>query len=101
VHELEGGQPVICFRVLDQRHPDYSDTLHQTTDFKQKRIRSSNGQIQYRYIICTQVKLGNLIFDTEFSLTNRAAMRYPLLIGRKALSGRFAVDVTKLHTGGL
>lgn len=99
--ETQDGQPLICFRVLDHSHPDYNDTLHQTTDFKRKRIRSSNGLIQYRYIIRTQLKLGSLTFTTEFSLTNRAAMRYPLLIGRKALSGRFTVDVTKLHIGGL
>jgi hypothetical protein len=27
-------------------------------------------------------------------------MRYPVLIGRRLLKGKFVVDVNKLHTGG-
>ena len=59
------------------------------------KVRSSNGEIQERYMVTTQVKLGKRKFKTEFTLTNRSEMKTPILLGRKALKGRFVVDVSK------
>ena len=64
-----------------------------TAEFKLKKIRSSNGQVQERYIIKTKIKLFNKIYHTEFSLSDRSHMKNPILLGRKLLSGRFVVDV--------
>ncbi|WMN08001.1 RimK/LysX family protein [Marivirga arenosa] len=66
-----------------------------TSDFKLKKIRSSNGQVQERYIIKTKVKIFNKIYNTEFSLSDRSHMKNPILLGRKLLSGRFVVDVAE------
>ncbi|WMN12530.1 RimK/LysX family protein [Marivirga salinae] len=66
-----------------------------TSDFKLKRIKSSNGQVQERYVIKTKVKIFNKIYNTEFSLSDRSHMKNPILLGRKLLSGRFVVDVTE------
>ncbi|WKK78869.2 ATP-dependent zinc protease family protein [Marivirga arenosa] len=66
-----------------------------TSDFKLKKIRSSNGQVQERYVIKTKVKIFNKIYNTEFSLSDRSHMKNPILLGRKLLSGRFVVDVAE------
>lgn len=66
-----------------------------TADFKLKRIKSSNGQVQERYVIKTKIKIFNKIYNTEFSLSDRSHMKNPILLGRKLLSGRFVVDVTE------
>ncbi|SMG21459.1 Uncharacterized conserved protein [Marivirga sericea] len=66
-----------------------------TSEFKLKRIKSSNGQVQERYVIKTKIKIFNKIYNTEFSLSDRSHMKNPILLGRKLLSGRFVVDVTE------
>lgn len=50
-----------------------------------KRVRSSNGHTQTRYVIRTTLALGDRVWDVEFTLTCRKSMRYRLLIGSKAL----------------
>ena len=35
------------------------------------------------------------LIEAEFSLSDRSDMKYPVLIGRKLLKGRFIVDVSR------
>lgn len=41
------------------------------------------------------MKFANKTYKTIISLTSRADMKYPMLIGRKFLKNRFLVDVSK------
>lgn len=50
-----------------------------------KTVKSSNGLSQTRYVIRTQLSLGERTWPVDFSLTCRKNMRYRLLIGAKAL----------------
>jgi hypothetical protein len=58
-----------------------------------KTIKSSNGQAQTRYVIRTQLALGDRAWPVEFTLTCRKAMRYRVLLGSKALiEGQLVVN---------
>lgn len=59
-----------------------------------RTIASSNGARNNRYIIQTQVAIAGQTWPIEVSLNNRGSMKYPMLIGRKAIKGRFLVDVS-------
>ncbi len=50
-----------------------------------RKVRSSNGQEEWRYVIRTQLHLGELAFPVELTLTDRRNMRHPMLLGRRAL----------------
>ncbi len=50
-----------------------------------KTIKSSNGQVQTRYVIRTHLTLGGRLWPVDFTLTCRKAMRYRVLLGAKAL----------------
>ena len=50
-----------------------------------KTIKSSNGHAQTRYVIKTSLALGDRVWEVEFTLACRKAMRYRLLLGSKAL----------------
>lgn len=89
--ELDGN--TLTF-VLVHTH---GEKKFKTQDFYKKGIRSSNGRIQHRYIIKTKLQLFGKCYKTEFSLTDRSKMKYPVLLGRKVLSGRFIVDVSKKY----
>ncbi|WP_372238565.1 ATP-dependent zinc protease [Pseudomonas sp. 8AS] len=58
-----------------------------------KTIKSSNGQAQTRYVIRTQLALGDRLWPVEFTLACRKTMRYRVLLGSKALvDGQLVVN---------
>ena len=63
-----------------------------------KTIKSSNGQVQTRYVILTRLALGCLVWPVEFTLTCRKNMRYRMLLGSKALvDGHWLVDPSRTY----
>lgn len=60
-----------------------------------RRVRSSNGEAETRYIIMTSLDIGGERFEIEMSLANRDDMGFRLLLGRDALKKRFVVDPAK------
>jgi hypothetical protein len=57
----------------------------------QKRVKSSNGISEIRPVIRVTLQIGNQVFKTEVTLTDRAVMDVPMLLGRNVLKGRFLV----------
>ncbi len=53
---------------------------------------------QYRPVVKLKAILGQAELYREFSLTDRSAFTYPVLIGRNFLQGEFIVDVTRKNT---
>ena len=64
------------------------------TDFKKKIIKSSFGHIEERYVVKILINVLGRKIRTDFTLANRSKMKFPILIGRKMLRGKFIVDVT-------
>lgn len=85
----------VTFCLLDEIHPAYHGTTITYPIFKMKKVRSSNGQLQIRPSIKVEVEFFNKTYESIISLTNRHDMKFPMLIGRKFLSGNFLVDVSK------
>ena len=63
--------------------------------YGQRRIKSSNGVMQTRYVIETVMKLGPLEWVGHMTLANRQSMIFPVLIGRRALKRGFLVNSAK------
>ena len=78
-----------------------NDEVHVFSDFAQKKIKNSSGEMEERFIIQTTIHLGGKKINTRMSLTDRGNMRYPILIGRRLLKGKFLVDVNLIFTNGL
>lgn len=98
-HRIEsfesGDSEMVRFNLLDPSHDAYNEKLFQLPVFKSKKVKSSNGQSEERIIIKTKIILSGKKISAQLSLTDRSEMRYPLLIGRKLLKGRFLVDVNR------
>jgi hypothetical protein len=93
--ESEGDKQYLSFVVLDHLHEAYTGYKIRHDNFTKKIIKNSSGDIEERYIIKTKIKLGTKTVITTISLTDRADMKYPILLGRKFLKGKFIVDVSK------
>lgn len=78
VHPVQGNTQITvscCAPVVDERY-----------------IMSSNGHKEHRYIIITNIMLGENQYTIELSLSNRDPLTFRLLLGREALNKRMIVD---------
>jgi len=100
-HHIEtvkkGGTEFLKFKLLDPEHPSYQTRTFVFRNFKKKKVRSSNGEVEHRYVIETKLEIYGKIFKTEFTLTDRSDMKYPLLLGRKFIKQGFIVDVCRYN----
>ena len=55
-------------------------------------VKSSSGFREQRYVIQTNINIGNESWAIEMTLTNRDSMGFRMLLGREAMSGRILVD---------
>lgn len=93
----KNGIKHLKFNLLDPGHPEYEKRISKFSIFKQKKVKSSNGKSETRYIIKTIVRIYDMDIETEFSLSDRSEMKYPVLLGRKFIKKGFVVDVTKVN----
>ncbi len=89
------GKELLIFKLLDPAHNEYNGKEYVFENYRQKKIKNSFGHVEWRYIITTKATLFDTSFDIEFSLTDRESMKFPILLGRKFLRGRFIIDVTQ------
>jgi hypothetical protein len=64
-----------------------------------RKIKSSNGTSEQRYVISTIVELGSESWPIEITLTDRSDMSYLMLFGREAIGTKFLVDPSKVFLG--
>ena len=61
--------------------------------FKKKVIKSSFGHTEERYVVKILINVLGRKVRTNFTLADRSKMKFPILLGRKLLKGKFIVDV--------
>lgn len=83
------------FVLMDEEHPEFTGMIFTFDEFDQREIRSSTGEAELRYVIRTTVRIYNRTFRTQFSLSAREQMKFPILLGRRVLKNRFLIDVSK------
>ena len=85
----------VHFMLIDDVHPAYHGKKMIMPLYKLKKVKSSNGEVQLRPSIKVKVNFFNKVHKMVITLTNRADMRLPMLIGRKFMAHKFLVDVSK------
>jgi len=95
--KVENGQKVLEFKLLATGHIKYKNTIIQTPNYTQKRVKNSFGVAEVRYKVTTTIRMFGEEFEAEFTLSDRSKMRNAILIGRKTLKGRYIVDVDQVN----
>lgn len=83
------------FVLLDEEHPEFTGMKFTADDYRVRDIKNSFGEVETRYVITTTVRIYGEIITTQFSLSNRGSLKFPILLGRKILRNRFLIDVSK------
>jgi len=87
------GSTVLRARLLD---PSWKEAYRPDAIFERysvTHVTSSNGVRQKRFKVRTKLKLGTKTYSVDLTLADRKKMDFPMLLGRKLLTGRFLVDV--------
>jgi len=63
-------------------------------------VRDSGGHEELRYVVETEVSIGDRIHTVEVTLTDRDSMKFRVLLGRTAMEGRYIVDPGKSYLRG-
>ncbi len=90
-HELQ-------FILFNRTSPFYSGQTVHATDYKVVSVKNSFGQSELRYKVPLKIRLAGRTIRATFTLANREKNRYPILIGRRTLHGKFLVDVSQKNT---
>ena len=93
IEENDGKLEVV---FLETDEPGFTGKTVRFTKFDRKLVRSSSGEQQERYIVSGEILLFGKLYQTEFTLSSRDQMRYPVLLGRKLLSKNFIINT--VHT---
>lgn len=86
---------VLQFVLLDEEHPEFTGMKFYFEEFEERDIKNSFGEVERRFVITTALRIFNEEIITEFSLSNRGSLKFPVLIGRKILKNRFLIDISK------
>ena len=90
--EKDGIEELHFHIPLDSSHGVNTFT---TKSYFKKKIRSSSGHVEERFIVKTSIIIFGKKIKTTFSLTDRTEMKFPVLLGRKLLNARFLIDVSQ------
>lgn len=89
---------VLHFRLFDEGSPFYTGKAFKRENYKVAVVRNASGHEQIRYRTQIIVTLGGRKIRALFYLADRSNNNFPILIGRRTISGKFLVDVSKNHT---
>ena len=86
------GEPWVEFEVHPIQRSRAESTTVRCPVHAFKRIRSSTGHSERRPVIRTPLRIGEVEYDIDVTLTSRDEMGFRMLLGRSAVRRRFWVD---------
>ena len=92
------GAVWLRFAVTAGRRQHRFTTVCEAPAVDRRVVTDTGGRSTARWFIHSDVQLGGQRFGIDINLTDRRHMLFPMLLGRGALAGRFAVDPALSYT---
>lgn len=93
----EDGEKWVKFIAQPLQDDEQTQIVCKAKVKKLKHVTSSSGQKELRYFIETTLHAGAHSWPIELTLTNRATMKFRMLLGRTAMENRIVVDPALSH----
>ena len=89
------GRPWVRFSLRDRKgnSAEFERPIIRTV-----KVKRSDLDGLYRPVVMLALCIGGIFREESVTLSNRSKLRYPLLIGRSAMRGRFMVDSSRKYT---
>jgi hypothetical protein len=97
LHQTDGGGVVARLRLAPYRKRPDKVTVVEVSVLGMVVVSNTGGTREERPLLETTVRLGPVSKRIQVTITNRGNMRFPMILGRKALEGDFVVDVSRKY----
>ena len=95
-HLERDGEPLVRFEVNPLFRGRRLKVMCEAPVVDEREVTSSSGHAELRIVVEAMLRLGLATdapeWPVELTLTDRRGMRFPMLLGREAMSGRVLVD---------
>jgi len=89
---VKDEKPWVRFGMHPNQHNTKIEIFCEAEVTDQRDVTDSGGHAEKRYVILTEVILGDRQWPIEVTLTNRDSMRFRMLLGRTAMENRITVN---------
>ncbi|MCW8825283.1 MAG: RimK/LysX family protein [Gammaproteobacteria bacterium] len=88
----EKGVPMVRFALHPLQKRADIERYCTARIIEERVVSDSGGHKEKRYVIATTIKMGDMSWPIEITLTNRDTMSFRMLLGRTAMKGLFLVE---------
>lgn len=88
----DDGRAWVRFGLHPIRKQQHPELVVEAPVKDRRQVSDSGGHTEERYVIETELHVGDEVVLAEVTLTDRESMAYRMLLGRTALRGHFIVD---------
>ncbi len=86
------GEAYVRFSIHPMQKDSTSSVSCEAKIIDTRQIKDSGGHEEQRILIATPVRVGEVEWLVEMTLTNRETMGFRMLLGRTAIENRYYVD---------
>ncbi|MGI9627362.1 MAG: ATP-dependent zinc protease family protein [Longimicrobiales bacterium] len=102
VREYEvDGTPWVRFTVHCELGATDEEVTIELPLLERRPVRDSGGREEVRPVVNARVELGGRQWDIEVTLTRRDDMEFNMLLGRRAVRGKFLIDPRRVYMLGV
>ena len=96
IHQ-DGGNGIVELSIpLSRKRPERVAVVRAPV-LRMVHVRNTSGQCVERPLIEAVIRLGPVTKHVRLTVADRSGMRFPMILGRKALENDFVVDVSKKY----
>lgn len=86
---------VLYFSLFDVGSKYYDGKRIAISDYERRIVTPSNGISEERYMIKVKLGIAGRLIKSRITLADRSTQKYPVLVGRNVLRGKFIVNVKR------